>query len=53
MSAPAIIMICIWVIGLFLVAAKDGEMQKVSLSDNVSAVLISAVLLYWGGFFNG
>lgn len=53
-KAPALIMIGLWFVGLLVCAYMHGKPKQgtYSIWAQLINVSISALLLYWGGFFD-
>jgi hypothetical protein len=53
MGWPQWIMIALWAWGFVTEAARDGEPRTgtYSVGTTISSIIISAMLLYLGGFF--
>lgn len=52
MKTPAIIILCIWALGLLSSAHDHGKPRNpTSFWVTLIAVVIEFTLLYWGGFF--
>lgn len=55
MSLPAVILLCLWSVGLSVHLFNDGKptpVQRYQFWPQFLARAVWVVLLYWGGFFS-
>lgn len=53
MNAPQITLLCLWAIGLGSALQKHGQPKKgeEDVITSIIGTLITAAILYWGGFW--